>query len=260
MFLHPCRDGETFRIWRLHDTQLNMLVEYLSSGTPPDDFSLPLLATDQNIYRYDPWDAMAYYRTFRDPWERRIPLERPPERDVVSVGDYPERAGFVAAIMETAETRRTTSWEQPSNWYPQPADRLWIYRHGGHMGHPLRSQHLAPTGPPRSRSPSVPDDISSHDGDSVNSWEEYYRNQALSNTRDEESGLLPGADVSSDSRVSGVPYRTEDNTIISYVDLDDGHPDDRNLGGPSICEHEPETEIAKGNTSKKVRAQTSPHI
>lgn len=95
----------------MNDTQLNMLVDFLSSGTPPDGFSLPLQETDQNVYRYDPWDAIACYRTFRDPWERRVPLEKPPERDVVSVGDYPERAGFVAAVMEVAETGRTISWE-----------------------------------------------------------------------------------------------------------------------------------------------------
>lgn len=117
------------------------------------------------------------------------------------------------------------------------------------MGHPLRSQHLSPTGPPRSRSASILDDASSHSGESVNSWDELYRNQALSNTGNEESEVLSGIGGSSDPWTSAASQPSEHHEIINSVD-NEAHLDDCKVGGPSISEPEPRIELVEGNASK----------
>lgn len=50
-----------------------------------------MFATNANLYRHDPWDAIARHHIYRDPWERKIPLLKPASnRDVRSTGDHPE--------------------------------------------------------------------------------------------------------------------------------------------------------------------------
>ena len=133
------------------------------SKTPVEGFSLPLTATDKNRHRLDPWDAIALCHVFRDPWERRIPIQKPPERDVRSAGDYPELQDLFEQINEAinkVETlgenvassledsaEATVVEEQPME--PAKPDRLWIYRHGGHLGEPLGSKRLPWIGPPK---------------------------------------------------------------------------------------------------------------
>jgi hypothetical protein len=108
----------------------------------------------------DPWDAIALHHVFRDAWERRVPLEKPPERDVRSSGDYPELQAMFDQVNDAIEKDEAVSAEVDTSPYgPKCAyssqgeadepDRLWIYRHGGHMGEPLGSRRRTLTGPPR---------------------------------------------------------------------------------------------------------------
>ncbi|KFA60444.1 hypothetical protein S40285_08269 [Stachybotrys chlorohalonatus IBT 40285] len=128
-------------------TELTVLVDFLLGKTSLDEFSLPLAATDENRYRLDPWDAIALYHVFRDPWERRIPLQKPAERDVRSTGDYPELQTWFGKIEETVQkadmlqeeiivdlddSANLSSGTGQSNLRSKP-DRLWIYRQGGHL-------------------------------------------------------------------------------------------------------------------------------
>lgn len=129
-------------------------MDYLLSGNSPETFSLPLSATDENLCRFDRWDAIALHRIFRDPWERRIPLDRPPDRDVRCIGDYPELGGWFESISTTAETGQVTTWSVPKHTPGPPAvDQSWIYEHGGHAGYPLGGRKIW-KGPPREPSPS----------------------------------------------------------------------------------------------------------
>lgn len=51
----------------------------------------PVQASSENRHRHDPWDAIALHHIYRDPWERKYEPTKPlDERDVRSVGDYPE--------------------------------------------------------------------------------------------------------------------------------------------------------------------------
>ncbi|KAH7313970.1 hypothetical protein B0I35DRAFT_480606 [Stachybotrys elegans] len=158
IFLHPGRQKETFR------------------RTPLERFPLPLTATDENLHRLDPWDAIALHHVFRDPWERRIPVRKPPERDVRSVGDYPELQILFQKMDKTIQQVESHSESDITNNHephvvgshgeetssPDKPDRLWIYRHGGHMGDPLGTRRLPYLGPPEGDQAK----IAPEDGDS----------------------------------------------------------------------------------------------
>lgn len=151
----------------------------------------------------DPWDAIALYHVFRDPWERRIPLQKPPERDVRSVGDYPELQEMFDQIEEAIrkddeaiqndddviqkdddviqkdegaiqigeetvlDLHDSTDLFSVAEQTTMSAkyDRLWIFRHGGHMGEPLGRKRLPWVGPPDGDSivKKVPRDDGSED-------------------------------------------------------------------------------------------------
>lgn len=184
VFLHSGRRRETFRVWRLIQSQVDGLLDFLLERAPMDGFSLPVQSSEENRYRWDPWDAIALHHIFRDPWERRIPLQKPTERDVKSVGDYPEMRTLFNQVEETTE-RANTLGEEASIHYedncdsakdtyvqdrtglPGKPDRLWIFRHGGCVGEPLGSRRLPLIGPPDGRGmiESCPYDDSGDDED-----------------------------------------------------------------------------------------------
>ncbi|KEY65068.1 hypothetical protein S7711_09861, partial [Stachybotrys chartarum IBT 7711] len=58
VFLYSGRSTETCRIWRVSESQLTVLVDFLLGKAFPGGFSLPLAATDENRHRFDPWDAI----------------------------------------------------------------------------------------------------------------------------------------------------------------------------------------------------------
>ncbi|KAB5578811.1 hypothetical protein GE09DRAFT_1091117, partial [Coniochaeta sp. 2T2.1] len=105
VYFHSGRKRTTFRIWRLLDSQLSDLVEFLTSEEPPPSPPFPILASDHNLHRYDPWDAIAQHHIFRDPWERKIPTTKAEEtRDVRSTGDYPELATMFTDLQQICQT------------------------------------------------------------------------------------------------------------------------------------------------------------
>ncbi|KAK0392278.1 hypothetical protein NLU13_1774 [Sarocladium strictum] len=240
IFFDSGRDGETFRVWSLLDTQLDMLVDYLLRGTSPDTFSLPLRATDQNICRFDPWDAIALHRIFRDPWERRIPLNRPPERDVRSTGDYPELEGWLDSISSTAETGQVTTCPRPTHKSGPPAvDRSWIYEHGGHAGIPLGGRQTW-KGPPRAPTPS---DDGDDETDSMDSWG---RRRDLTPPRGEESGTDPRRDSPDREEIEEM-YRPRPGRKVIGV------------GDPMALEKEPE-EVSQEETNGIAKEQSEDSV
>jgi hypothetical protein len=85
------------------DTHFNALVDFLLSTEPSPSPPFPILASDENVHRHDPWDAIALHQIFRYPWERRFPATKPPDtRDVRSTGDYPELAAMFTAMNDPA--------------------------------------------------------------------------------------------------------------------------------------------------------------
>ncbi|KAK4246585.1 hypothetical protein C7999DRAFT_42006 [Corynascus novoguineensis] len=81
IYFHSSRERYTPRVWRLLDSQLNDLREFLFSEQPSAT-PLPILLSEENEPRYNSWDAMAVHQIFRDPRERAIPSERPKSRDI----------------------------------------------------------------------------------------------------------------------------------------------------------------------------------
>ncbi|KAB5549546.1 hypothetical protein GE09DRAFT_1174452 [Coniochaeta sp. 2T2.1] len=101
VYFHSGRKRTTFRIWRLLDSQLSDLVEFITSEEPLPSPPFPILASDHNLHRYDPWNAIAQQHIFRDPWERKIPTTKPEEtRDVRSTGDYPALAAMFTDLQQ----------------------------------------------------------------------------------------------------------------------------------------------------------------
>ena len=111
----------TFRLWRPLDAQFDAFVGFLLSNesSPPSPF--PLLVTDDNFRRHDPWDAIALHHIFRDPWERKVTPTKPPERDVRSTGDYPE---LIAMWEEIEKVYQVDGAEQFEGRYSPTQDIL----------------------------------------------------------------------------------------------------------------------------------------
>ncbi|KFA56062.1 hypothetical protein S40293_00044 [Stachybotrys chartarum IBT 40293] len=236
VFFHSERDKETFRVWCLLESQLAALADFLLGKTPLDGFSLPLSATDDNRYRLDPWDAIALYHVFCDPWERRIPLQKPAERDVRSVGDYPELQTWFDKIEETIQkaeilqevvvdlddSANLSSGEGQST-VPAKPDRLWIYRQGGHLGEPLGSRKLQWIGPPKDdgRAEVLPHEGDSDDDEnSENSFSQGFRTPSLLGY-ESECVHLDGETLSmSEGLNQEVDTTAQDSTINSRTDRD----------------------------------------
>ncbi|KAK3290881.1 uncharacterized protein B0H64DRAFT_49151 [Chaetomium fimeti] len=103
IYFHSGRQQTTFRVWRLLDDQFTDLVDFLLADNPPKP-PFPILASQANRHRHDPWDAIALHHVFRDPWERRFPSTKPEEtRDVRTVGDYPELDDMFDALQSADE-------------------------------------------------------------------------------------------------------------------------------------------------------------
>ncbi|KAK5655519.1 hypothetical protein OQA88_5790 [Cercophora sp. LCS_1] len=68
VYLHSNREGVTYRIYKLLDSQVDALLDFLlgSSNTNP----LPIRGDEKNRDRIDPVDAIEVFRVFRDEWER----------------------------------------------------------------------------------------------------------------------------------------------------------------------------------------------
>ncbi|KAG8158482.1 hypothetical protein KVR01_011604 [Diaporthe batatas] len=93
IYFHSGRRKETVRAWKLPEHHLRALLVFLTSdsiGKGEDSpCPIPISCERTNIHRVDSWDAMAARHIYRDPWERKVPLEK----DVNSIRyndfDYP---------------------------------------------------------------------------------------------------------------------------------------------------------------------------
>ncbi|KAH6649296.1 hypothetical protein F5144DRAFT_521559 [Chaetomium tenue] len=104
IYFHSGRQQTTFRVWRLLDTQFDDLVDFLLADNPAMPGPFPILASQANRHRHDPWDAIALHHIFRDPWERKYPSTKPiPTRDVRTAGDYPELDDMFDAVQSASE-------------------------------------------------------------------------------------------------------------------------------------------------------------
>ncbi|EJT69124.1 hypothetical protein GGTG_13234 [Gaeumannomyces tritici R3-111a-1] len=69
VYFHDGRDGGPFTLYPPTDDQLRALLAFLKSP-PGQDNPLPILASDLNRYRWDPYYAMKDHHIFRDRYER----------------------------------------------------------------------------------------------------------------------------------------------------------------------------------------------
>ncbi|KAM0321320.1 hypothetical protein ACHAPQ_009488 [Fusarium lateritium] len=102
VYFHPCRQGQTIRVYQLRDEQQEALFDFLSRedpSTPPSP--LPILGDKQNRIRVDAPMAITHFHIYRDIWERK-PLdiidlrifEKRPKDEL----DYPEVGDMVRRI------------------------------------------------------------------------------------------------------------------------------------------------------------------
>lgn len=114
-------------MWRLQDEQFDRMISYLLSANDTTPSPFPILASSANRHRHDPWDAIALHHIFRDPWERKIPPTKPPDRDVRTVGDYPELEDMWkeidAAVQRSPEMEFTWTAADEAERFP------WMHRH-----------------------------------------------------------------------------------------------------------------------------------
>jgi hypothetical protein len=94
IYFHPCRKGQTIRVYQLRDEQQQALFDFLLQD---EDTSLPsplpILGDKQNRVRVDAPRALTHHNIYRDIWERK-PLDifemrifdRRPQNEL----DYPE--------------------------------------------------------------------------------------------------------------------------------------------------------------------------
>ncbi|KAK4032174.1 hypothetical protein C8A01DRAFT_50975 [Parachaetomium inaequale] len=93
LFLHPARFKGPRTIFPPTPKQYDALVNFLLGPAPgPSDVAcpIPIHATLENRWRYDPWDSMTRFNIFRDRYERKAPNGPRPRRCVKSAIDWPE--------------------------------------------------------------------------------------------------------------------------------------------------------------------------
>ncbi|KAK3898595.1 hypothetical protein C8A05DRAFT_47130 [Staphylotrichum tortipilum] len=128
LYFHSGRKYTTFRVWRLLDSKLNAFANFLLSTEPIPPSPFPILASDANLHRHDPWGAIALHHVFRDPWERKFPPTKPPEtRDVRSTGDYPELAAMFTQLEEASRELNTeqAASNELSSQTAEPGEDSW---------------------------------------------------------------------------------------------------------------------------------------
>ncbi|KAF5670125.1 hypothetical protein FCIRC_9033 [Fusarium circinatum] len=76
IYFHGCRRKGPRTIYPPTDQQFEQMIQFLLDETENHDTAsanpFPILATPQNRWRWDPWDAMALYNIYRDRFERKI--------------------------------------------------------------------------------------------------------------------------------------------------------------------------------------------
>ncbi|KAI1020993.1 hypothetical protein LB503_009995 [Fusarium chuoi] len=76
ILFHGCRRKGPRTIYPPTDQQFEQMIQFLVDESESHDNAsahpFPILATPQNRWRWDPWDAMAHYNIYRDRFERKI--------------------------------------------------------------------------------------------------------------------------------------------------------------------------------------------
>ncbi|KAF4436681.1 hypothetical protein FACUT_6276 [Fusarium acutatum] len=76
VYFHGCRRKGPRTIYPRTDQQFGQMIKFLLDENESYDTAsahpFPILATPQNRWRWDPWDAMAHYNIYRDRFERKI--------------------------------------------------------------------------------------------------------------------------------------------------------------------------------------------
>lgn len=92
LFLHPARLKGPSSIFPPTPKQYDALIKFLlGPATSPDsDCPIPIHATSENRWRYDPWDSITRFNIFRDKYERKAPEGPKPHHCVRSGLDWPE--------------------------------------------------------------------------------------------------------------------------------------------------------------------------
>ncbi|KAH8821257.1 hypothetical protein F5884DRAFT_80998 [Xylogone sp. PMI_703] len=77
IYFHSDRADVTYRIYRLLQSQVQALIEFLESPSPSTarPCPIPVLGDKYNRERIDPDDAIDYHGVFRDRWEREVPVK-----------------------------------------------------------------------------------------------------------------------------------------------------------------------------------------
>ena len=107
IFFHSDRDGVTYRIYQLLDSQKQQLLDFLLSDVSTSS-PLPILGDKDNLRRVDPEEPIESTGIYRDIWERKpLSLDAPDgrTRDVYDELEYPTREDFMRA-KERASARK----------------------------------------------------------------------------------------------------------------------------------------------------------
>ena len=93
-----------YRIFQLSEAQIQEFVEFATSSSSYDESRCPLLfSAEKSARRIDAYDAPDLH-IYRDPYERRLPKERP-RRDVINIDDYPEYESLAEQVRELCNSR-----------------------------------------------------------------------------------------------------------------------------------------------------------
>jgi hypothetical protein len=143
LFLHPNYLHGPHTIFPPTPTQFTSLIDFLLGPEPASDSvcPIPIRATNENRWRYDPWDSMTRFNIFRDRYERKPPVGEKPHRCVRPPADWPELGDEFMVIL--------LQWEASQG---KPVDQAEIdaaYE---------RMRQITPSSPlwPRNRDPGPP--------------------------------------------------------------------------------------------------------
>ncbi|KAL2258386.1 hypothetical protein VTK26DRAFT_8322 [Humicola hyalothermophila] len=137
IYFHSGRQGTTFRIWKLLDSQFGDMIDFLLAENPSAS-PFPILASQHNRDRHDPWDAIALHHIFRDRWERKFPSVKPEGRDVRSVTDYPE----LEELFEKVDADAQASPETAYDWTASMEQEAFPWMPAANRGHGQCSDEL----------------------------------------------------------------------------------------------------------------------
>lgn len=111
VYFHSDRLAVTYRIYKLLDSQVEALLDFLLGLTHNNP--LPITGDEKNRDRIDPVDAIEEFSVFRDPWEREPTpagsqkwnfMKRRP-RDALDYPEIEDKRKAVEALFRDKEAR-----------------------------------------------------------------------------------------------------------------------------------------------------------